>query len=272
MAFGDSFRLTLVTRSPRLAAAAVAAGIDRVGVDLEVGTKRARQAGLPTRHSDHTEDDLARVFSVVPPHRRFVRINAYPEGPEREAPMALAAGAAHIMLPWFHEEHTLRRCVELIRGRAQVHALVESAPALFRINRIVAVEGVDEVMFGLNDLRVSLGLHNHFEVLASPLLAAAAEEVHRAGIRLSIGGVAPPRLRGPPLPVPEDLVLAQYPRLGATGAWLARSYIAHDEVPADFAHDIQRLRRALRDASSIPDAQARLSTLAAALRDQATPM
>jgi hypothetical protein len=50
-----------------------------------------------------------------------------------------------------------------------------------------------------------------------------AAHVHRAGLPLSVGGVAHPQSSG--LAVPADLVLAQYPRLNATGAWISRSLV-----------------------------------------------
>lgn len=84
--------------------------------------------------------------------------------------------------------------------------------------------GLAEVMFGLNDLHRELALPHHFAVLASPRLAEAAAAVRASGVPLSIGGVAPPGQRG--LPIDPALVLAQYPRLGATGAWLSRSFVA----------------------------------------------
>ena len=53
--------LTLWTSDPALAARADAAGVERVGVDMERLGKRARQRGLGTWISPHTEDDLAKV-------------------------------------------------------------------------------------------------------------------------------------------------------------------------------------------------------------------
>src|SRR6185312_6204173 len=73
-------------------------------------------------------------------------------------------------------------------------------------------------------LRLDLGMGSHFEVLASPIAAMAAEEAARAGLPFSAGGVTYPGDLG--LPVDPDLVLAQYPRLEATGAWLFRSFLA----------------------------------------------
>ena len=50
-----------VDRQRRFAARADAAGVDRIGVDLDRLGKRDRQAGLGSSISPHTEDDLVRV-------------------------------------------------------------------------------------------------------------------------------------------------------------------------------------------------------------------
>jgi hypothetical protein len=83
---------------------------------------------------------------------------------------------------------------------------------------------VVEIFVGLNDLHLSLGLSNVFDVVVSGLMDAIAARVHDAGLRFGFGGLA--RYDDRTLPVPPDLVYAQYPRLDATSAWLARSFFA----------------------------------------------
>ena len=101
----------------------------------------------------------------------------------------------------------------------------------------------DEVMFGLNDLRLQLGVANLFEVLASPLLDVLAAEVRRAGLPLAVGGVA--RGDDSSLPVSPDLVYAQFPRLGAIGAWLGRSFFLDVPPGWKLAPAIATMRRRL---------------------------
>jgi hypothetical protein len=92
------------------------------------------------------------------------------------------------------------------------------------VREIVMVRGVAEVMIGLNDLHLSLGLANPFEVVVSDLMEAAARRVREAGLGFGFGGLA--RIGDDALPVAPDLVYAQYQRLGADAAWLARSFFA----------------------------------------------
>jgi hypothetical protein len=72
------------------------------------------------------------------------------------------------------------------------------------------------------------------------------------------------------MPVPSDLVYAQYPRLGATGGWVTRSFmngLAADDLPAAIA----TLRGALsawaaKDAGTLEAARAELARHAATWR------
>jgi hypothetical protein len=58
--------------------------------------------------------------------------------------------------------------------------------------------------------------------LTSDEIPAIAEHVRAAGLRFGFGGVA--RADDRTLPVAPDLIYSQYPLLGATAAWLARSF------------------------------------------------
>jgi citrate lyase beta subunit len=241
--FGERFQLTLLTSDPALAAAADAAGIQRVGVDLERLNKAARQAGAENRISAQTVRDLRVVGGQLRSASLFVRINPLHDGTEAEIEEVLTAGAAVIMLPFFRSAAEVRRFVELIGGRARAAILVETSTALLRFWNILAVEGVDEITIGLNDLRHDFQVRSHFEVLGSPLIDVIARETHLRGLPLTIGGVGRPDDAAAPMPV--ELVYAQYPRLGATGAWIARSFLRPKDPGNHLAADVAALRRRL---------------------------
>lgn len=149
------------------------------------------------------------------------------------------------MLPYFGTAAEVERFVHLVDGRAHVMLLVETGAALVRLRDILAVRGIGEVMAGLNDLRLQLGVASHFEVLASPLLDGVAAEVRRAGLPFSVGGIA--RIDDASLPIPPDLVLAQYPRLRATGAWISRSFLGATPADCDLPAGIAAARRRLTE-------------------------
>ena len=53
-------KLMYITNSPRVAALADQAGVDRIFVDLESVGKQLRQGGMNTVQSDHTLADIRR--------------------------------------------------------------------------------------------------------------------------------------------------------------------------------------------------------------------
>lgn len=248
--FGGDFRLTLITDDERLAAVADAAGVNRIGIDLERLGKPERQREVGARISRHTWDDLSRLSPHVRRASLFVRINPIHDGTEAEIETALALGAGVLMLPSFRTPHEATVFVRMVRGRALAAVLVELAPAVVRIREILKVSGIDEVMIGLNDLHLQLRLANHFEVLASPLLDMLAAEVSRRGLPLSIGGAG--RVGDTTVPVPVDLVLAQYPRLHATGAWLSRSFVRATQPGNGFPLAVTELRLRLDELAAAP--------------------
>lgn len=269
--FGDKFCLTLITNDPVLAASADRCGVNRVGVDLEYLGKTDRQQGHDTRHSDHKIQDVARIGGSICKAKLFVRLNPINAKTPIEVEEALFFGANVLMLPFFRTPQEVEKFVRLVDGRAHLVILLETASALVRIREILAIPGLQEVMVGLNDLRIELAVNNHFEVLASPILDAVAWEVNRAGLAFSVGGVAHPDDQS--LPIDPNLVLAQYPRLGATGAWISRSFF--HGVPSDwgFGQSVSYLRKRLTEWSDTPpelreEARKQLANIAAEMARQ----
>jgi hypothetical protein len=234
-----------VTADPILAAEADRGGVDYIGIDLDVIGKASRQSGEDSRLSDHKAEDLATIGPAVTRARLFARLNQLSAQTPVEIETVLRLGAKVIMLPFFRTAKEVAEFVRLVGGRAQTSILLETASAAVRIREIVGVPGVQEVMFGLNDLRRELRVGNHFEVLASPLLDALALEVRHAGLALAVGGVAHPA--DSRLPIAPDLVLAQYPRLGATGAWLSRSLVGSLTSEGELSQAIRSIRARLTD-------------------------
>ena len=144
------------------------------------------------------------------------------------------------------------------------------APAAVRIREILNVAGIDEVMIGLNDLRLQMGVANHFEMLASPLVDMLADEVHRKGLPLAVGGVG--RVGDRSMPVPPDLVACLISPAGGDGAWLARSIYKPSATWAGFTSDCSPSNRISEWAAASPQdletAHAELARHAVLWRDR----
>lgn len=242
--FGDEFRLTLITNDVVLAARADAAGVDQIGIDIERLDKSARQGHLPNaRISDHELVDLDRLASVVRRAALFARLNPLHDGSKKEVELALAFRATVLMLPFFSTAAEVEKFVRLVDARAKVTLLLETAASVVRLYDILAVPGIDEVMVGLNDLQLSTGVTNQFELVASDLLAMVSDLVRGRGIRFGFGGLA--RVHDDGLPVPSDLILAQHARLGSTSSWLSRSFFGLAPTCIDIGFEVARLRERL---------------------------
>jgi len=260
------FVLTALTRDPTVIQAADLAGVDRIGIDIERLGKDHRQSHKPElRFSDHRLEDLQTVSANVRKAEIFARLNPLHAGTRAEIEQSLALGARAIMLPFFTSPEEAASFVEMIAGRAKPLLLVETAAAVKRIREIVTIDGVNEIMVGLNDLHLSLGLGHPFEVLLSDGLYEVAEQVRGAGLRFGFGGVA--RFDDPSLPVSPDLILAQYALLGGATAWLSRSFFRGLPAP-DIPEAVQQLRHRLDYWTMQPTAalERQRDQLAAALR------
>ncbi len=126
------------------------------------------------------------------------------------------------MLPYFHSVDEAAHFVAAVDGRARTVLLVETGSAAARVGQLCRIEGLDEIHFGLNDLSLDLGVKNHFAVLCSTLLEEACATLAAAGFPFAVGGIG--RALDASLPIPSELVYAQYPRLGATGALVSRVF------------------------------------------------
>jgi len=265
--FGEAFRLILLTNDAALAAAADSC-VQRIGIDFEHIGKVERQAGYDTRLSRHEWKELAVIARVLKQAKPFARLNPVHGGTEAEIETALSCGAQVLMLPFFRGREEVERFVALVRGRAEVMCLVETASSFVRMREILSVRGVDELMIGLNDLRLQLGVANHFEVLASPIMDGVCAVMREDGRPFSVGGVA--RAGDAGMPIPSELVYAQYPRLGATGGLLTRAFVK-DLPLADLPDAVATLRQRLsawarEDSAALEAARAELERRAIAWR------
>ena len=240
---GEACVLTLWTNDVDLARQAAEAGIDRIGVDLETEGKAQRQMGLGTWISPHRREDVARLRPVVPRSGLFARVNPFGRGTAAEVAALLQAGVDVLMLPMFRSAADVAGFCTVVDGRANVVLLLETKEALGDLDRILAVPGVTELHVGINDLSLSLGLSNRFAVYVHPAVEAAARAVVGAGARFGIGGIG--RAGDNRLPLPADLIYAQYPRLGATAALVSRAFVKPRGAPLDLSAEVARARARL---------------------------
>jgi hypothetical protein len=240
----DEFVLALWTNEVAVARAADDAGINRVGVDLERLGKAARQDGCQTWISPHTEHELLAVGAALTRARLFARVNPLNPDSRREIDSVLAAGAAVLMIPMIASRDDVSEFVGLVSGRANIILLVERREAVEHLHDLISVDGVDEVHVGMNDLALSLGMPNRWTVFASDLMTDASALVRRAGLPFGFGGIG--RAGDENLPIPSDLIYAEYARTGATRALISRSF-GIETARSGLRDEIARARRRLAE-------------------------
>jgi hypothetical protein len=231
--------LTLWTNDPELARRADAAGVDRIGVDLERTGKHARQAGRGTWISGHREEDLDAIGAVLEHAELFARCEPVDAGGAEQAARVASAGARVVMVPMFRTAAEVATVVEAAPG-ARVIGLAETPEAIAAVEDVLALPGVDELHVGLNDLSIALGLGNRFAVLTEPAVERLATTVRDAGARLGLGGLGRAGQTG--LPVSADLIYARHAQLGSTSALVSRAFVAG---AGDLATEVARARARL---------------------------
>jgi citrate lyase beta subunit len=234
---------TLITNDPRLAAAGGRAGIDRIGIDLEILGKAERQKGRATRISEHRVEDAPVVYAASAAPGRFARINPIHERTAWEIEATLSAGANVLMLPYFHAGEEVELFCRLVGGRALTVGLVETIAALSFVADILRPPLLDEVHFGFTDLGIEMG-KSHPEILRDPRFIAATEAARASGRPFGIAGVARPDAVG--LPFDPAAFAAGLESLGATRALISRSFF-RDAKGTDLAPDVASLRQYLAE-------------------------
>lgn len=226
-------KLMILAAEPDAAAEAQSAGVDRIFYDLEYIGKAERQQGRNTVKSNNNIDDIPPVRKVVTTSELLVRTNPIHAYSKTEVDKAIDYGADILMLPMVIDHHDVEQYVEMVNGRAKVCIMIETAASMARLDKILAVKGVDEVFIGLNDLHISMGLHFMFELLSGGLVEYIANKCNNAGMPFGFGGIA--RIGEGDLP--SDYILGEHIRLGSQSVILSRTFKGVVGVDAN-AHTI----------------------------------
>lgn len=221
-----ALKLMYITNSVDVALIAEANGVDRIFVDMEHIGKSARQGGMDTVQSRHTVEDARNIRRSIRRAELLVRCNPIHEVGEDygssadEIDAIVEAGADAIMLPYFKTAAEVRTFVELVGGRARTVLLIETPEAVACVDDILAVEGVDEVFVGLNDLSLGYGMKFMFQLLADGTVERLCLKFREKGLPYGFGGIA---ALGKGM-LPAERIIAEHYRLGSTCAILSRSF------------------------------------------------
>ena len=242
--------LMILAADPQAAIEAQNAGVDRIFYDLEWIGKAERQHGRNTVKSNNNIDNVPAVRKVLNKSELLVRTNPIHAYSKEEVEKAIAYGADVLMLPMVMDHHDVEQYVEMVAGRAKVCIMIETAAAMARLDKILAVPGVDELFIGLNDLHISMGLTFMFELLSDGLVEYIAQKCNKVGMPFGFGGIA--RIGEGDLP--SDNILGEHVRLGSTSVILSRTFkgvvgVDKNARKIDLSEEVLKVRDRMDDIS-----------------------
>lgn len=221
-----ALKLMYITNRPEIAQIAESAGVDRIFVDLEYIGKSARQGGMDTVQAHHTAEDVKKIADAVMKAEVLARVNPIHErqgeqiSSEEEIGEVIENGAEIVMLPYFKTEKEVYRFLKAVNGKAKTMLLIETPEAVENIDKILALDGIDEVFIGLNDLSIGYGRKFMFELLADGTVDRLCRKFKDKNLPFGFGGIAS---LGKGL-LPSENVLIEHYRLGSSCVILSRSF------------------------------------------------
>lgn len=241
-------KLMILAADPQSAMEAQSAGIDRIFYDLEWIGKAERQHGRNTVKSNNRIEDIPAVRNVLKESELLVRTNPIHAYSKNEIDKAIDFGADVLMLPMVMDQNDVEQYVDMINGRAKVCIMIETAAAMARLDKILAVSGVDELFIGLNDLHISMGLTFMFELLSGGLVEYIANKCNNVSMPFGFGGIA--RIGEGDLP--SDNILGEHVRLGSTSVILSRTFkgvvgVDKNARKINLAEEVAKVRKRMNE-------------------------
>ena len=199
---------------------------------MEYIGKAERQGGLDSVQNHHTVEDVRTMKQAVESAEVLVRVNPIHEATDeytsskQEIDDVIQAGADIIMLPYITGVEQVKKFLSIVGGRVKTMLLIETPQSAESLDKILEIDGIDEIYIGLNDL--SLGYHKKFmfELLADGTVESLCLKCKLKGIPYGFGGVAS---LGKGM-LPSEHIIREHYRLGSTCAILSRSFCNVEKV------------------------------------------
>lgn len=245
-----ALKLMYITNDPEIAKIAEKTGVDRIFIDMEYIGKELRQGGMDTVQSHHTIEDVTKVRNAIRKSDVLVRCNPIHDATqtyddsESEINAIIDAGADYIMLPYFKSVAEVQRFLKIAHGRVKTILLFETPEAVERVDDILALDGIDEALIGLNDL--SIGYHKRFmfELLTDGTVEKLALKFRMHRVPFGFGGIASVG-KGV---LPAEKIIREHYRLFSQSVILSRSFCNTsvvtdlDEIEHIFVKGVSEIR------------------------------
>lgn len=214
-----SFNYIAITNNPEQAKALSSCGIQQIMIDIEIIGKVERQGHKDTIISDHSLSDISLLKNHNLDSDVICRVNPYYDGSFKEIDTAIDNGADLIMIPMITEIDNYKSMVDRIGDRVEVIPLIETPYSLFKLPEILDYSKLNQIHFGLNDLCISLGMKNLFEVLLSVTFQNSIKNVE---VQIKgVGGIGDPQVGQKVSPM---ALLNSYMKCNSNSVILSRNF------------------------------------------------
>lgn len=218
--------LILFSHEVGYAAAAVAAGVDHVVVDLEWRGKAERQCGWDTQINRASMREVGAMHAAIG-DRVICRVNNDMPVRDDECRAAVDNGACEVWLPMVRDVREVEACVRAIDGRARLGVMVETRQAM-ALGRALAQLPLAHAYVGLHDYHIDGGSAQLFDPIVDGTLDRFREDYCGA---LGFAGITRPCAGHP---IPQRLLLAAMARLGCAFGVARRGFLA--DIPVTGLH------------------------------------
>lgn len=216
-----SFNYIAITNDPKQALNLSECGIQQIMVDTEIMGKVERQGHKDTIISHHSLNDIIALKNLSLEAEIICRINPFHIGTFDEIDTAIRNGADVIMIPMITSMEDYQSMVDRIHNKAKVLPLIETPYSFFNLSQILDYSKLTQIHFGLNDLCISLGMKNLFEVLLSQTFQDTVSNIKTSGLTKGIGGIGDPQISQKVSPL---ALLNRYLKCGSNSVILSRSF------------------------------------------------
>jgi hypothetical protein len=217
------FNYIAITNSVEDSLVLDACGIQQIMVDTETLGKAERQTGINAVFNSHSIEDVTLLKESGVHAKLICRINPFNCNTYDEIDSAIASGTDFIMLPMIQSLEELKLMVKRIQNKTSIIPLIETSYSIFKLKEIIEITKAKQIHFGLNDLSISLGMKNLFEVLVSPIFAKVIEFANEHVELVGVGGIGDPLVRQKLSP---ELLINEHNLLGSRSVILSRSFFS----------------------------------------------
>ena len=216
-----SFNYIAITNNIEHALVLNDCGVQQIMVDTENIGKAERQFGKNAVINFHKLEDVHKLKSLGLNSKIISRLNGFNSNIGEEIEKAIDYGSDLIMLPMIQNINCFNEMLTQINNRVPVVPLIETPYSIFKLKEIIEISVPEQLHFGLNDLHLSLGMNNLFEVMLSPLFSSAVSFAKERVKLVGIGGIGDPTSAQK---VSPNLLLNEFLLMGSKSVILSRSF------------------------------------------------